>query len=263
MFTFSELLKAVSEIMPEANAEEIRYKLNAFIREANRKAPLYVFGDYLLPHGSFSGTFDSYADPGAKITLMSNDNGLSDGDTIVIYGSTNLDGEQTVANQETNSFDVTGVFSATETGYWYKKVAASYLDFPSDCNSIDSIYLDDTEIQLITFRDYITNIYASNLYAFIDYNERKVHFTADIAETDVVKYSGRKLFTEISDIDADTEIDLPDKYFESTWRYIVKELMLIGKHQYLELYPVFDKKFNDAWNSLLSESGKIYKLKIW
>lgn len=263
MFTFSRILKAVSEVIPGATAEEVRYKINGFIREANTSLTEYVYGKYLLPNGTFSETYDSVADPGVLTTIPSLDNDLSDDDVITIYDSTSLDGDHTVDNQEDDAFDIADVFSATESGKWFKQITENYLDFPSEVQTIEQLFIDDTEVRLVSFTDYKSAGFSSNAYAFIDYHNRKVHFPEDLVASNTVIYNGKISFSEISDIGPTTEIDLPEKYFEAAWFHIIKELKLFGKHEDADRYAIYNEKYESAARLLKSSGGGFSSLKVW
>jgi len=263
MLLFGRVLKAVSDIVPGAGAEQIKSRLNMFIREVNKSFPVYKYGEYLLPKGNFTATFDSITSPGVNTTLSSVGNELTDGDTITIYDSSTIDGEYPVSNVQDDSFDIVAVFAADESGSWYKHSIAAYLDFPDIVQDITDLYIDDEEVRLIDYKDYRAGGYASTLYAFVDHSSRKVYFAGNLASDNVVRFNGRVNVSEVSEIESTTEIDLAEKFFDITVKYIVQKLFLFGNLQDPELYPVFAREYYEARKLIKATGESIKSLKVW
>lgn len=85
----------------------------------------------------------AFADAGGgDVTVTSAGHGLSDGETVVITGTTNYDGSYTISNTAADTFDITATWVATETGMWsaWQEIVAS----TAFSKSAGLVYLDYT-----------------------------------------------------------------------------------------------------------------------
>ena len=79
----------------------------------------------LFEPGDF-GSITAFADGSAsKSTVTSAAHGLSDGDVVLIYGTTNYNGNFTVSSSTTNTFKINDAYVADDaTGTWYNSSVA-------------------------------------------------------------------------------------------------------------------------------------------
>jgi len=67
-----------------------------------------------------NAAISAFADAGSgNVTVTSTGHGLVNGEEVYINSTTNYDGEYTVANSQTNTFDIVSTFVTTEAGHWY------------------------------------------------------------------------------------------------------------------------------------------------
>ncbi len=65
-------------------------------------------------------TITAFADAGGgQITVTSNGHGRSNGEDVIIRGTTNYDDSYTISNVATNTFEITDTWVATDTGHWW------------------------------------------------------------------------------------------------------------------------------------------------
>lgn len=112
------------------------------MREDNEVTHIYIYDPE-----RFNSTISAFADAGGgQVTVSTPDTtGLQNGDTVVISGTGNYNGEWTIANVVANtSFEITTTFVATETGVWVRLIEGTITGVVDDGGGNARIQTGDT-----------------------------------------------------------------------------------------------------------------------